>query len=50
VATKTSQYGQTFEPFIPITGTNGKTINVPFVFIKDSSGVVRFVTGIPAKK
>ena len=50
VATKTSQYGQTFEQVIPITGTNGKTIDVPFVFMKDSTGTVRFVTGIPAKK
>lgn len=50
VATKTSQYGQTFEQVIPITGVNGKTINVSFVFIKDNSGSVRLVTGIPSKK
>lgn len=50
VATKMSQYGQTFEQTIPITGVNGKTIGVPFVFMKDSSGTVRLVTGIPAKK
>ncbi|MGS0895293.1 beta strand repeat-containing protein [Burkholderia stagnalis] len=50
VATKTTQYGQTYEQVIPITGTNGKTINTTFVFMKDNSGTVRLVTGIPAKQ
>ncbi|WP_411859856.1 DUF6883 domain-containing protein [Cupriavidus pauculus] len=50
VATKTTQYGQTYEQVIPITGANGKTINTTFVFMKDNSGTVRFVTGIPTKK
>jgi filamentous hemagglutinin len=50
VPTKITQYGQTFEQIIPITGANGKTIGVPFVFMKDNSGTVRLVTGIPAKK
>ncbi|MEO8641314.1 hemagglutinin repeat-containing protein [Pseudomonas sp.] len=50
VVTKTTQYGQTFEQKIPIVGTNGRTIDVPFVFLKDGSGTVRLVTGIPAKK
>ncbi|GLU32731.1 hypothetical protein Busp01_25730 [Trinickia caryophylli] len=50
VLTKTTQYGQTYEQVIPITGTNGKTINTTFVFIKDNTGTVRLVTGIPAKK
>ena len=35
---------------IPIVGTNGRTIDVPFVFLKDGSGTLRLVTGIPAKK
>jgi filamentous hemagglutinin len=50
VPTKTSQYGQTYEQAIPITGPNGKTIDTTFVFMKDNSGTVRLVTGIPAKK
>jgi filamentous hemagglutinin len=50
VVTKTTQYGQTFEQKIPIIGTNGRTIDVPFVFLKDGSGTVRLVTGVPAKK
>ncbi|MFC7067708.1 DUF6883 domain-containing protein [Brucella rhizosphaerae] len=50
VATKATQYGQTYEQVIAITGTNGKTINTTFVFMKDNSGTVRLVTGIPAKK
>ncbi|MCZ2498761.1 hypothetical protein GN316_18515 [Xylophilus sp. Kf1] len=50
IATKTTQYGQTFEQVIPITGANGKTIDVPFVFMKDNTGTVRLVTGIPTKK
>jgi len=50
IATKTTQYGKTFEQVIPITGANGKTIDVPFVFMKDNTGTVRLVTGIPAKK
>jgi filamentous hemagglutinin len=50
VATKTTQYGKTYEQVIPITGANGKTINTTFVFMRDNSGTVRFVTGIPTKK
>ena len=49
VATKVTQYGQTFEQAIPISGLNGKTIDVTFVFMKDNAGTVRLVTGIPAK-
>jgi filamentous hemagglutinin len=49
VITKTTQYGQTFEQKIPVLGTNGRTIDVPFVFIKDDSGTVRLVTGGAAK-
>jgi hypothetical protein len=50
VATKTTQYGQTYEQVISIVGANGKTINTTFVFMKDNSGAVRLVTGIPAKQ
>jgi filamentous hemagglutinin len=50
VPIKITQYGQTFEQLIPITGANGKTISTTFVFMKDSSGVVRLVTGLPTRK
>jgi filamentous hemagglutinin len=50
IPTKSTQYGQTFEQSIPITGVNGRTINTTFVFMKDTNGVVRLITGIPAKK
>lgn len=50
VVTKATQYGQTFEQQIPILGTNGRTIDVPFIFLKDASGTVKLVTGISAKK
>lgn len=50
VVTKTTQHGQIFEKKIPIVGTNGRTIDIPFVFLKDGSGTVRLVTGVPEKK
>jgi filamentous hemagglutinin len=50
VPTKITQYGQTFEQVIPIAGVNGKTIDTMFVFMKDNSGTVRLITGIPARK
>jgi hypothetical protein len=50
VPTKATQYGQTYEQVISITGVNGKTIDTTFVFMKDNSGTVRLVTGIPTKK
>lgn len=50
VVTKTTQYGRTFEQRISILGTNGRTIDVPFIFLKDASGTVKLITGIPAKK
>jgi len=50
VLTKTTQHGKTYEQVISVTGINGKTIDVMFVFMKDNSGIVRLVTGIPARK
>jgi hypothetical protein len=43
------RYAEQEHPVIPISGANGKTIDTTFVFMKDTSGKVRFVTGIPAK-
>ncbi|WGY73047.1 hypothetical protein KEC55_33920 [Burkholderia cepacia] len=50
VATKATQYGQTYEQVLSTTGANGRTIDTTFVFMKVNSGTARFVTGIPAKK
>jgi hypothetical protein len=50
IATTLTQYGQKFEQIITINGLNGKAIDVPFIFIKDNTGTVSFVTGIPVKK
>jgi filamentous hemagglutinin len=49
-ATKVTQYGQTFEQTIPISGLNGMALDVTFVFIKDNTGTARLVTNIPTKK
>jgi hypothetical protein len=34
---------------IPITGANGRVIDVMFVWIRNNDGIIRLVTGIPAK-
>ncbi|MND12391.1 Filamentous hemagglutinin [compost metagenome] len=51
-AVKTSEtpYGIKYDQTIPISGTNGRTIDVKFGWIKNNDGVVRLVTAIPAKK
>ena len=50
VKTKVTQYGTTYEQSIRLLGPNGNTINTTFVFMRDSDGVVKLVTGIPTKK
>lgn len=50
VKTAETQFGTKYDQVIPITGTNGRTINVKFGWIKNNDGVVRLVTAIPAKK
>ena len=50
IQTAVTEYGTKFNQVIPITGANGKVIDVPFVWIKNKDDVVRFVTGIPTKK
>jgi len=42
--------GQKYNQVISITGANGKKIDVTFGFIKNTDGVVRMTTAIPAKK
>ncbi|WP_237162948.1 DUF6883 domain-containing protein [Serratia symbiotica] len=50
VKTAETQFGTKYDQVIPITGTNGRTINVKFGWIANNDGVVRLVTAIPAKK
>jgi hypothetical protein len=45
-----TQFGQKFNQVISITGVNGRVIDVNFAWIKNNDGIVRLVTGIPAKK
>ncbi|MBI3226169.1 MAG: hypothetical protein HYZ39_14040 [Mycolicibacterium cosmeticum] len=47
VQTGTNQFGTKFNEVIPITGANGKTIDVTFAWIRNNDGVVRLVTAIP---
>jgi hypothetical protein len=50
VETGVTQYGTKYNEVIPITGANGKTIDVTFAFIRNNDGVVRLVTAIPNSK
>lgn len=50
VKTTETQFGTKYDQLIPITGTNGRTINIKFGWIENNDGVVRLVTAIPAKK
>jgi hypothetical protein len=50
VQTSVTQYGTKFNQTISIAGANGRTIDVVFGWIRNSSdNVVRLVTAIPAK-
>ncbi|BDD80310.1 hypothetical protein TPB0596_00730 [Tsukamurella pulmonis] len=48
--TKLTQYGQQYNQVIPITGANGKIIDVTFGWIRNDDGIVRLVTAIPTKR
>ncbi|WP_142281674.1 DUF6883 domain-containing protein [Mycobacterium kyorinense] len=50
VETGVTQYGTKFNQVIPITGANGKTIDVTFAWIRNNDGVVRLVTAIPTSR
>lgn len=50
VQTVVTEHGVKYNQVIPITGANGKVIDVTFCWIKNNDGVVRLVTGIPTKK
>ena len=43
-ATELTQFGQKYEQTVKVTGANGKTIDVLWVWIKNNDGVVRLVT------
>ena len=48
--TGVTQFGTTYNQVIPITGANGKTIDVLFGWIRNDDGIVRLVTAIPTKR
>jgi hypothetical protein len=50
VETGVTQFGTTYNQVIPITGANGKTIDVLFGWRRNDDGVVRLVTAIPTKR
>ncbi len=49
VETSVTPYGTKFNQVISIVGENGKVIDVHFVWIRNTDGVVRLVTAIPAR-
>lgn len=49
VPTQATEFGQKFNQVIPIRGANGRTIDVQFGWIRNNDGVVRLVTGVPAR-
>jgi len=50
VETGVTEFGTKYNQVISIVGANGKTIDVTFAWIRNEDGVVRLVTGIPAKR
>ncbi|MBL9023444.1 MAG: RHS repeat-associated core domain-containing protein, partial [Myxococcales bacterium] len=50
VQTGVTQHGTKYNQVISITGANGRVIDVTFAWIRNNDGIVRLVTGIPAKR
>jgi hypothetical protein len=51
VATEQTLHGQYFEISCPLTGPNGRTLDVRTVWMKEHlSGQTKFITSIPAKR
>ena len=50
IQTAVTPHGVKFNQVIPITGANGRTIDVTFAWIKNNDGVTRLVTSIPTKQ
>ena len=49
VPTQLTDFGQKFNQVIPISGANGRVIDVNFAWIRNNDGIVRLITGVPAK-
>jgi hypothetical protein len=49
VAGQVTEHGTMFTQIIPITGANGRVVNILSVWIKNNDNVVRLVTTYPAK-
>jgi hypothetical protein len=45
----TNQYGTKYEQIIKIKGNNGRIVDAKFIWIKNKDGVIKLVTGYPAK-
>ncbi|GIV96376.1 MAG: hypothetical protein KatS3mg057_1033 [Herpetosiphonaceae bacterium] len=50
VSQRFTEHGERFSQWIRITGTNGRVIDVKFIWIRNWDGVVRLVTGLPTDK
>jgi hypothetical protein len=50
VQTGVAQFGTTYNRVIPITGANGKTIDVLFGWTRNYDGVAHLMTTIPTKR
>ncbi|NGX85367.1 DUF6883 domain-containing protein, partial [Aequorivita sp. KMM 9714] len=49
IATEVTKYGTKYSQNIAIKGANGRVVDVTFGWIKNKEGLVRLVTGYPAK-
>jgi hypothetical protein len=50
IQTSTNEFGTKYSQIIPITGINGRVIDVEFIWIRNNDGIARLVTGIPTKR
>ncbi|MBB5371695.1 MULTISPECIES: DUF6883 domain-containing protein [unclassified Janthinobacterium] len=50
IETGVTQYGTKFNQVIPISGTNGRVIDVTFGWIRNNDGITRLVTAIPTPR
>jgi hypothetical protein len=50
VETGVTEFGTKYNQVIPITGANGKIIDVTFAWIREDNGLVRLVTAIPTSR
>ena len=50
IETGATQYGVKFNQVIPISGANGRVIDVTFGWIRNNDGITRLVTAIPTPR